>query len=261
MTRERYEEYEERPRRRRRKRKKKRSQVLYVIVVLILGIAIIGLGITLLFRVQKIKMEGNDYCSDRQIKEMVQNDKYSVNSLYIYGKYLLGKGEVLPCLDSVKISLRSPWEVRVTVKEKTIIAYMGTEEHVYFDKEGLVVYKSNELIEGIPFVEGMEVKNTDLYQRMESSEAGIFDAILETSREIEKYDLETEKIICSNGNIYLQLERIYVNLGDTVSADKIAQIPPIMEQLGRKKGMLHLENYMEDGGTVTFSKGETLKEN
>lgn len=259
MTRERYEEYEERPRRKRKKKKK--SHALYAIVVLILGIIIVGLGVTLLFRVQKIGIEGNDYCTDGQIRKMVQNDKYSVNSLYIYGKYLLDKGEVLPCLESVKISLKSPWEVKVTVKEKTIIAYMGTEEHVYFDKEGLVVYKSNELIKGVPFVEGMEVKNTDLYQKMESSEAGIFDAILETSRELKKYDLSAEKVICRNRNIYLQLEKIYVNLGNTVSAEKIAQIPPILDELGRKKGMLHLENYTEDGGVVTFSKGETLKEN
>lgn len=234
---------------------------MYALVVFVLGIAIIGLGITLLFRVQTVKIEGNDYCTDRQVKDMVQNDKYSVNSLYILGKYMMGRGEMLPCLESVRVSLKSPWEVKVAVKEKPVIGYISAgEEYAYFDKEGLVVFKSSKRVEEVPFVEGIEVKNTRLYQKLESSEAGIFEEILETSRELKKYDLTTEKILCRNGNIYLQLGKVYANLGKSVSADKIAQIPPILEKLGRKKGMLHLENYSEAQETVTFNKGETLKE-
>ena len=259
MERRRYEDAGGRPRR--RKKKKKKPQFLYAFIVFVLGLAIVGLGIMLLFRVQTVKIEGNDYCTDRQVKEMVQNDKYSVNSLYIIGKYMVGRGEVLPCLESVKVSLKSPWEVKVVVREKTIIGYMSDgEEYAYFDKEGLVVFKSNGLMEEVPFVEGIEVKGTRLYQKLESSEAGIFEEILETSRELKKYSLTAEKILCRNGNIYLKLEKVYVNLGKSVSADKVAQIPPILEKLGRKKGMVHLENYSEDQGTVTFNKGETLKE-
>lgn len=255
----RYEDTGGRPRR--RKRKKKKSHFMYGLIVFVLGIAILGLGITLLFRVQTVKIEGNGYCTDREIKDMVQSDRYSVNSLYILGKYMVGRGEVLPCLESVKVTLKSPWDVKVAVKEKSIIGYISDgEEYAYFDKEGLVVFKSNKLIEGVSFVEGIAVKNTQLYQKLESSEADIFEEILETSRELKKYNLTTEKILCRNVNIYLQLEKVYINLGKSVSADKIAQIPPILEKLGRKKGMLHLENYSETQEMVTFNKGETLKE-
>ena len=38
------------------------------------------------------------YCPDREILEAVQNDKYSVNSLYVLGKYMLGRGEKPPRL-------------------------------------------------------------------------------------------------------------------------------------------------------------------
>ncbi len=84
MERRRYEDAGGRPRR--RKKKKKKPQFLYAFIVFVLGLAIVGLGIMLLFRVQTVKIEGNDYCTDRQVKEMVQNDKYSAKSLYIIGK-------------------------------------------------------------------------------------------------------------------------------------------------------------------------------
>lgn len=243
------------------KRKKRRSNKIYIAVVSILGIAIIALAAAVLFRVQTIRAEGNDYCTDRQIKEMVQSDKYSVNSLYILGKYLLGKGEVLPCLDSVKISLTSPWDVKVTVKEKPMIGYLMVDEKcVCFDREGMVVYTGSEPPEGIPRVNGIEVKDTTLYQTIKSENADIFEEILETTQELKKYDLSIKKILCKNGNIYIYIKKACISLGNSVSAEQIAQIQPIMEKIGKKKGTLHLENYSEDQETITFDKGEFLEE-
>ncbi len=243
------------------KKKKKKSNRIYMAVVSILGIAIIVLAAAVLFRVQTIKVEGNHYCTDRQIKEMVQSDKYSVNSLYILGKYFLDKGEVLPCLDSVKISLKSPWDVKVTVKEKPMIGYlMVDKECICFDKEGLVVYKDSEPPEGIPRVNGIEVKDPKLYKPIKSGDSGIFEEILKTTRELKKYDLAIKKILCKNGNIYIYIKKTCVSLGNTVSAEQIAQIQPIMEKIGKKKGTLHLENYSENQETITFNKGEFLKE-
>ena len=89
-------------------RKKKKSHKVYAFLVLTMGIAIIALAILIFFYVQKIEVEGNEYCRDREIIEAVQNDRYSINSLYILGKYALGYGEKVPCLDSMKVSLKAP---------------------------------------------------------------------------------------------------------------------------------------------------------
>lgn len=253
----RYEE--ERPVRRRRK-KKKRSHLPYVLLVTFLGLAILCLLVVVLFKVQKMEITGNRYCTDRQVKDMVQNDKYSVNALYIFGKYMAGKGEVLPCFEHAKVTLKAPWHVKVEVKEKTIIGYITEgEENIYFDKEGLVIYISGEVIEGLPKVEGIPVKNTKLYQKMESGDPGIFEEILETTRELKKYEITPKKLVCKDGGIYLYVNNVRVSLGNTVSAEKIAQIPPIMEKLGRKKGTLHMENYSENRETITFEKKKAKK--
>ena len=46
-----------------------------------------------------------------------------------------------------------------------------------------------------------------------------------------------------------------------VTEEKIAQIPPIMKKLKKKKGTLHLENYSAGNETITFAIGEFPEEN
>lgn len=244
------------------RKKKKKTHRVYAFVVLALGIAIIVLAIVLLFYVQKIEISGNEYCSDQEIVDSVQNDPYSVNALYIVGKYALGKGEVLPCFESMKIGLKAPWIVTVKVKEKTIVGYVENNSvYDYFDKEGLVVAESSSLIEGLPCIEGIEVTEIQLYHQLKSDNTKIFEEILETSKEVTKYDLDTNKIVCVDDNIYLYIGKVCISLGESVSSEQIAQIEPILAKLGDQEGTLHLENYSESGGAVTFKMGEIPQEN
>ena len=87
---------------------KRKSHRLYAFVVLLLAAAILALGVLILFYVQEIEVDGNEYCTDQQIVDTVKNDKYSINTLYILAKYAVGKRS-LPCLDSIKVSLKAPW--------------------------------------------------------------------------------------------------------------------------------------------------------
>lgn len=245
-----------------RVRRKRRKLRVYAFFVIVLGLAIIGLTVFLLFRVQKIEVAGNGYTSDKEIVGMVQNDSYSVNSLYILGKYLLGKGETLPCLSSVRISLNAPWSVKVTVEEKPIAGCVKYEkEYLYFDKEGMIVKKSSEKSEDTILVEGIEPDGNELYSSVKKGKSAVFEEILETSDGLAKYDMNIKKIVCKKERIYVYIKKVCVSLGSTVSEEKLAQIPPIMEKIGKKKGTLHLENYSEDRQTITFNKGEFPEEN
>ena len=166
-----------------------------------------------------------------------------------------------PCLDQMKVSLKSPWIVKVSVKEKPIVGYIQNgETYCYFDKEGLVVLESPALIEGIPYIEGIGMGEVKLYQHLESKNQKIFQQILETSREITKYELDPDRIVCEEDVICLYIGRIRVRLGKNVSAVKIAQIQPILEKIGDKEGTLHLENYSEVRKTVTFQEEPLVQE-
>ncbi|MCI9422922.1 MAG: FtsQ-type POTRA domain-containing protein [Dorea sp.] len=239
-----------------RRRRKKKSHRIYAFIVLFLGLAIIAAVIFLLFYVQKIEVKGNDYVTEKEIIETVQNDDFSVNALYILGKYALGKGKTLPCLEQMKVRLKAPWSVKIEVKEKPIVGYIQNGElYDYFDKEGLVVLESSALIEGVPYIEGIGLGEVKLYEHLRSKNTKIFEQILETSREITKHDLKPDRIVCEEDVICLYVGRIRIRLGKNVSAVQIAQIAPILEKIGDKEGTLHLENYSEVQGTITFEEG------
>lgn len=246
-----------------RKRKKKKTHKIYAFFVLLFGLAIIILTLFIVFHVQSIEIEGNTYCSETEIVETVQSDKYSINTLYILGKYALGYGKELPCLDSMKLSLSRPWILKITVKEKKIVGYMqGIDgEYYFFDKEGLVVLKGTSPIDGIPLVEGIEVEQLELYKKLRSENSKIFEELLETSQEMAKYELSVNKIECQNDRIYVYIGNVCVSLGSNVTSEKVAQISPIMEKLEGKAGTLHLENYSEDRQTITFNIEENQEEN
>lgn len=252
-------EYREREEPRRRRKK---SHRIYAFIVLVLGAAIIAAVIFLLFYVQKIEVKGTNYVTEQEIIDAVQNDDLSVNALYILGKYALGKGKVLPCLDEMKVRLKAPWIVKVEVKEKPIIGYVRNGElYEYFDKEGFVVLESANLMEGIPYIEGIGMGEVKLYHHLKSKNTRIFEQILETSREIAKYEIKPDRIVCEEDVICLYVGRIRIRLGKNVSAVKIAQIPPILEKIGDKEGTLHLENYSEVQGTITFQEEPLPQEN
>ncbi len=244
-----------------KKRRKKRSHRLYAFVVLLFGFAIIVLAFLLLFHVQKIEVSGNDYLTEEEIIDAVQDDRLSKNSLYILGKYAVGRGTVLPCLDQIKVRMKSPWVLKVEVREKPIVGYIQNgEKYEYFDKEGLVVFESSVLKEGLPYIEGIEVGEIRLYHRLKSGDTRIFEQILETSREVTKYELVTDRIVCEEDNICLYVGNVRICLGESVSSAQIAQIEPILEKLGNQEGTLHLEHYSEMNQTITFEAGPVTQE-
>lgn len=245
--------YEERP-----VKKKKKSHKIYAFFVLLFGVAIIVLAFILLFYIQRVEVTGNEYCTDKQIIDTVQDDKYSVNSLYVWGKYMLGRGKTLPCFEEMKVGFTWPWILKIEVKEKQIVGFIraGEEEYAYFDKDGLIVRKDTVYTEGLPCVEGIDVDKIQLYKRIESENSQIFEEILETSQELKKYEMTAEKIVCKSNRIYIYVGQICVSLGNNVTSEKIAQISPIIEKLEGKSGTLHLENYAEGRETITFAVEE-----
>lgn len=247
----------EAPREGRKRRRKKKTHKIYAFFVLLLGCIIIAVAIFLLFYVQKITVKGNEYTTEQEIIEAVQSDRFSVNTLYILAKYALGKGEVLPCFERMSVCMEAPWSLKVIVEEKPIAGYIQDgEKYAYFDKEGLVVFESSALIEGVPYIEGMDVGEIKLYRHLKSDDTGIFEQILETSREVAKYGLPSARVVCEGDEICLDIDGIRICLGKSVSAEQIAQIPPILEKLGGREGTLHLENYSEMGGMITFETAE-----
>ena len=128
----------QRPKKKQGNKKNGKKHHVYAVIVLLLAAAIIIIGGILLFYIQEIEVSGNEYCDSQEIVNCVQNDKLSDNSLYVVAKYSMGKGTVPKCLDSLKVRMKNPWTLQITVKEKAITGCVKTgTTYSYFDQSGL----------------------------------------------------------------------------------------------------------------------------
>lgn len=237
----------------RRRRRKKKSHKLYALVIIILGIAIIVWAMFLLFYVQEIEIKGNEYTEDKIILESVQKDKYSVNSLYLLIKYRFMEHEVPKSLTSIKVGLKNPWTVRVTVKEKTIIGYITEDdEYAFFDKTGTVVFKGRAMIAGVPGIEGVDAGETKLYKKMKMKDEKLLEAVLNVAQEVKNYNLAPDRIVCMESGIELYFGSIRVVLGMDVTTEKMAQITPILAKLEGRAGTLNLRRFQDESNVIPF---------
>ena len=152
--------------------------------------------------------------------------------------------ELLPAMEEANVTMKNPWTVKVTTKEKRVAGYIVSgDECIYFDKDGIVLAKTKELWDGIPCIEGLEVKKVQLYKALPISKANkkAFGNLL-------------DKIVCSGSDLYLFFGNKCVNVGHTNLEERIMQISPILEKLGDQGGTLYLENFNTDNITITFEK-------
>ena len=153
--------------------------------------------------------------------------------------------------------MKNPWTVKVTIKEKRVAGYIVSgDECIYFDKDGIVLAKTKELWDGIPCIEGLEVKKVQLYKALPVSKANkkAFANLLDMTMTLKKCDLAPDKIVCSGSDLYLFFGNKCVNVGHTNLEERIMQISPILEKLGDQGGTLHLEDFNTDNITITFEK-------
>ena len=206
---------------------------------------------------QNIEINGNEYTKDSEIIEIIQNDPAAVNSLYVVSKHMMNRYDMPECFSEVEISLTAPWAIKIDVKEKPIVGYVYDDDgYVYFDKKGFVVNKGREVYEGVPHLEGFDVKKAKLYKSLNVTDKKLFSTALDLMEEIKNYELAPSRIVCENGELYLYFDEVCVAVGNIITSEKIAQIKPIVDNLEGQSGTLHLEFYENESSTVTFNQGE-----
>ena len=159
--------------------------------------ALAALIVVKVFTVQNVVVEGNSLYSADQIKNMVLDDDYSWNSLYVDLKYrFVDVGEV-PFVDTMEISLDDPHTLRISVTEKGILGsfYIDTlGQYAYFDKDGFVVETSSDVIEGVPKITGVTCDSVVLYEKLPLEDTKLLRNLLTLTQLLKKYELEPEEI-------------------------------------------------------------------
>ena len=246
-----------RERARRRSRKKSRfGYYLYAVTVFLLTIINISLAIWLLTYVQNIQVKGNVNSEKSEVVEWMQEDPMTINSLYTVWKFKTGAYKLPVYLEDADVRLQAPWKVEVTVREKEVIGcVIHEDEYVYFDAEGLVLKEDYELMEGVPLIEGLEVESAGRFSYLKVKNEKVFSYIVNLTKEIEKKELKPNRIQWMEESMDLYFGDICVKLGRNNYEVKLAEIPPILEKLEGKKGVLHME-YYEKGSTISFKENK-----
>lgn len=249
----------------RRKRRKTKIKI-YIILSLLLLVALTAFVVIKVFTVEKVVVEGNVLYSNRQIEEMILNDEYSWNSLYVNLKYHFTEMGEIPFVDEMEISLDDPHTIHVKVYEKGILGYLYIPilgQNAYFDKDGFVVETSKEKIEDVPKVTGVKCNEVILYEQLALEDPLILRELLNLTQTLKKYDLLPSEIRFDDSKgAVLTYEEIRVVVGsDENLSQKIIRLSYILPQLKGMSGTLHLENWTEENTDIIFDKDVKLEGN
>ena len=250
--------------RKRRKRKKIGRMILTAILIIAMLAGLCAILIWKVFVVKSVSVKGNEIYTDKQIEDWVLDKEYSWNSLYVYFENKCNKTEEIPFVDSLRIRLKSPQKLEITVVEKGILGYLyvpSLGKNAYFDKDGFVVEISSEIIPGVTKINGLSVQTAELYKKLSIGEnSKLLRTLLSVTQLLKKYERVPEVILIQNSNVYLSYGAIQVNLGSgTDLNEKILRMDQILLQLDGMSGMLHLETWSETNTDIYFRNGELVE--
>ncbi|MFV0464677.1 MAG: cell division protein FtsQ/DivIB [Lachnospiraceae bacterium] len=243
------------------RKKRKRKIILTTLLILCLLAVIIWLLLWKFFVVKDVEVEGNVLYTDDKIESLVLDDEYSWSTIYVIMKFRFRKMEDLPFVDSIEVSMKDQDTLSVTVYEKGMIGYLyvpSIDRNAYFDKDGFVIETSEDVIEGIPRIEGLTADEIVLQEKLDFNNSSALRILLSVTQSLKKYDILPGTIVFGDSNeVLLKYEDIVVELGtDSDMTEKIVRVASIMPKLEGMKGTLHVENWSENSTDIIFEKSE-----
>ncbi len=239
-------------------------RVATVVLGIVILLAVLFLFIFFGCRIKKVTVTGNELHEDQAIEEVILNDRYSWNSVYVYIKYKFCKPDTIPFVDTVEVTLVSPTEVKIEVYEKDVIGYLyvdATGQNAYIDRDGIVEELSTRIIDGAIEIKGLNVGEVTLYETLQTDNRNLFKNLLSLTNTLRKYHISPSVItVKDDSRFYLTCGDVKVNFGTATDLnDKIVRLEKILPQLEGMKGELHLEEWENENSDITFEKKSSKK--
>ena len=119
-------------------------------------------------------------------------------------------------MQKVTVTRQGNHKVVINVYEKSLTAcvkYMG--QYICFDKDGIVLECSENLLEGVPCVEGLRFSGFLLFEKLKVEDEAVFNQILKLSQLLVDYKLIVEHIRFTKENeVILKSGNVKVLLGN-----------------------------------------------
>lgn len=230
---------------------------LYRIIIegIVCAILIFVLVFFVGFRVTKVEIKGNEFYSDKEIKQMVLDAPIAKNTILAMMIKTEEKTKDAQLIEKVTLKRKSMNTLVVLVKEKKMIGYFDYEgKYANFDRQGIVQIFTEAPIEEVPYIEGLDVKEVKQGEKLKGINTKKLNSILSVGKMLEKAEKKPDKLIFNDmKQLVLYYGEIEVRLGNDENMDeKMNRLLGILPQLEGMEGILHLENITEDTQAVVF---------
>jgi|GEM_PF-30543 len=221
------------------------------ILLLILGILLV----LVTARFQSIEITGNRRYSEEEIRGMLFPGSWDTDSFYQFLKERTREHAEYPFIESYELHWKGPLKLKVRVREKNVVAYVGfMSSRFYFDRDGMVVESTQEPLEGVPRIEGLDFGSISLHKRISVKNDRVFHDIMNLTNALSELQISCESIRYDDSlNATLNLGDIRVKLGaDQDMEEKISCLREILPKLSGRRGELDLSTYLDRGGRDSF---------
>ncbi len=234
------------------KGKKRIKRVLLLLAAVLALLAAAGF----LIRIREVTVTGNNRCTSEEITEILFPTAKERSLIYCYLNDRFGEHKKIPYVEDYDLEFQSPTSVEVIVYEKSIVGYLRyMSSYMYFDKDGVVVDSTNEKLEGVPEVTGLEFGHIALYAPLPVKDSQVFDEVLSLTQALYDYEIEADEIrFGSRNQITLKIGEIDVELGtiDDIGG-KISVLHDTLPVLEGQAGTLYLDSYDEANTSMMYT--------
>lgn len=207
------------------------------------------------FQVTSVKVEGNSFYSDQQIKNMILDVPLAKNSILAGFINTEKETKDATMIQQVTIQRKDRNTLLLQVKEKQLVGYIEYQGRcVNFDRQGIIQIITEEPIENVPMIEGINVNEAEQGEKLKGISTGKLNTLLSVGKMLEKMEEKPDRLVFNELNqLVLYYGNIEVRLGNDENMDeKINRMVGILPYLDGLTGILHLENITEDTKSVVF---------
>lgn len=221
------------------------------ILLIILG----GIGYASTFQVTNVHVVGCSAVNPADVEAKVREAAPLNNTLLLYLRNKIKAMEDIPFVSKLEINFIDKNTIEVTVYEKSMAGCIQSmDSYVYFDKDGIVLDASTQLVPGVPIIKGLTVTEWEMDKKLPVDDKGRFQTILTITQLVDKYDLTIDGIQFTDSNeIELTYKAITIELGEgEYLAVQMMNLGNILEKLEGMSGTLYMKDFSTENGTASF---------
>lgn len=226
----------------------KRKHKLFIATGVLLFICLLLIGVYTI-RITSVTYIGNTRHTEEELTELLFDKPYSLNPIYCFWASKYKEKKQIPFIQTYDINFQNWNKIRVQIYEKSIIGYVEYKGYrMYFDRDGIVVESSQEALENVVKIEGLEFSHMVLRQKLPVEDEDIFNLILNLTQMLIKNELPVDKVYFdSDYNMTIYINKLRFEIGqDDYLNEKVAKIRDLLPNAMELSGVFDMKEFTED---------------